>query len=406
MKRLLVVFLVAIPFVFGQTQLDLSLQSKNVNFASARSTKPFKTGTLLPAVCSIAEVFFKSDALPGANIYLCVAPNLWSPVADNSGQGTASSSYSAGLGLYLSGSTFYADFSTVAGLTTPNGYSNLNDFSGGQIRVQSGSGVPAAAQCSSLANVGKVYARLDSKATNATAYMCSQIADGSFAWEGMQSMISLPVSTKGDLMGWDNSPVRIPVGSDGQVLTADSSQPSGLNWKSPSSGSGGSSTSVSTMLRVRPAFRDASGWNYASDVAANIGVSFAGTYGGAAIFASSGTQSFEIRNVPLTPGWSGSLKLLLTVGNDQGGSGTVTMAGRVKCIASGGNYVSAAFGASSSAAVTTSGQTFQFIALTLNSSACAPNQYADVELSRDNSVAGNYANSIFVPSVSLLLGES
>lgn len=61
----------------AQTQIDLRNQAKAVDFTSSASTRPFKLGTSLPAVCSVGEVFFKSDALPGNNIYACTATNVW-----------------------------------------------------------------------------------------------------------------------------------------------------------------------------------------------------------------------------------------------------------------------------------------------------------------------------------------
>lgn len=41
---------------------------------------------------------------------------------------------------------------------------------------------------------------------------------------------TLPVTTKGDLLGFDSAAARIPVGTNGQVLTADSTQTPGVKW--------------------------------------------------------------------------------------------------------------------------------------------------------------------------------
>ena len=47
---------------------------------------------------------------------------------------------------------------------------------------------------------------------------------------------ALPVTTKGDLLGYTSAPARVPVGTDGQVLTADSSSAAGVKW---AAGAGG-----------------------------------------------------------------------------------------------------------------------------------------------------------------------
>jgi hypothetical protein len=62
----------------GQTRVDLRSQSKNIDFSDAQSVRPFRTGTSLPAVCTQGEMFFKTDAAPGANVYGCVATDTWS----------------------------------------------------------------------------------------------------------------------------------------------------------------------------------------------------------------------------------------------------------------------------------------------------------------------------------------
>jgi hypothetical protein len=61
----------------GQTRVDLRTQSKAVDFSGASSTKPSKSGTVLPGQCSVGETFFKTDAAAGKNLYGCTGPNSW-----------------------------------------------------------------------------------------------------------------------------------------------------------------------------------------------------------------------------------------------------------------------------------------------------------------------------------------
>jgi hypothetical protein len=108
--------------------------------SNASSSKPAKTGALLPQTCSIGEQFFKTDASQGQNLYFCTASNTWVQMTGGSGSG-------------------------------------------------SGGG--------------------GSSAPNVLIY-------------------------KGDLSGFANQNVRIPVGPDGATLTADSTQGSGLGYRNSS----------------------------------------------------------------------------------------------------------------------------------------------------------------------------
>lgn len=47
---------------------------------------------------------------------------------------------------------------------------------------------------------------------------------------------SSPLDTKGDILTFDTDETVLPVGTDGQVLTADSSASEGVSWQTPSSG--------------------------------------------------------------------------------------------------------------------------------------------------------------------------
>jgi len=69
----------------AQTTVDLKNQTKNVDFTAAPATKPVKAGTALPATCTLGELFFKTNAVPGGNLYLCTAVNTWTQSGISSG---------------------------------------------------------------------------------------------------------------------------------------------------------------------------------------------------------------------------------------------------------------------------------------------------------------------------------
>ena len=62
--------------------------------------------------------------------------------------------------------------------------------------------------------------------TSAAIFFATDAADG-----------SSPLTTKGDLYGFSTLDARIPIGTNNQVLTADSAQALGLKWATPASGS-------------------------------------------------------------------------------------------------------------------------------------------------------------------------
>ncbi len=64
--------------LYGQlTQVDLRLQSRDVDFSAASATKPFKSGTGLPSACGQGEMYYRLDAAAGMNVYGCTATNSW-----------------------------------------------------------------------------------------------------------------------------------------------------------------------------------------------------------------------------------------------------------------------------------------------------------------------------------------
>ncbi len=81
MRRYTVVCVVLLNLLwrhaYPQTAVDLRTQSKNVDFSAASATKPSKTGTTLPAACSVGETFFLTTAAAGQNLYFCTSSNVW-----------------------------------------------------------------------------------------------------------------------------------------------------------------------------------------------------------------------------------------------------------------------------------------------------------------------------------------
>jgi hypothetical protein len=74
---------------WGQTQIDLQAQGKNVDFSSAPTTRPLKSGVALPSTCSMGDMFFLTNVAAGANLYGCTGTNAWTLESNGSGGGSS-----------------------------------------------------------------------------------------------------------------------------------------------------------------------------------------------------------------------------------------------------------------------------------------------------------------------------
>jgi hypothetical protein len=76
---------------FAQTTVDLAHQAKTPDFSVMPHTRPAQTGTALPGSCTTGEVFFKTDAPPGSNLYLATSgsPCSWTQVNPLAAGGSA-----------------------------------------------------------------------------------------------------------------------------------------------------------------------------------------------------------------------------------------------------------------------------------------------------------------------------
>lgn len=86
------------------------------------------------------------------------------------------------------------------------------------------------------------------KDTNATQYYSGS------AWVSIGG--SSPLTTKGDLYTYSTTDARLGVGTNGQVLTADSAQATGLKWAAAAGGSGMTFIQRSTFSNVATADLD------------------------------------------------------------------------------------------------------------------------------------------------------
>lgn len=72
-------------------------------------------------------------------------------------------------------------------------------------------------------------------------------SNGAAAPSWVAAPVNSPLTTKGDVYTYDTANARLPVGTNGQVLSADSAEATGLKWITPASG-GDLSSSVGTSV--------------------------------------------------------------------------------------------------------------------------------------------------------------
>lgn len=130
-------------------------------------------------------------------------------------------------------------------LDTGVGYSDIDGtFIGGYTRITGEETSAAGSFVYELSNGDKLRLSADATAANAV----NTVADGSrlslvllsgaVGPQGPAGSVS-PLTTKGDLFGFSTVDARLPVGTNDQVLTADSTQSLGIKWADASTFTGG-----------------------------------------------------------------------------------------------------------------------------------------------------------------------
>jgi hypothetical protein len=212
----------------AQTQIDLRTQGKSIDFSSAARTRPSKTGTSIPAVCTIGETFLKTDAAAGKNLYVCTDANVWSvqgvEVPDPTGKANQVLSNDG------SGFTWQSLGGDVSGRPGAVSVIGLGGRKLGSVTPLDGqilrwNATSQQWEATTLAGVISVFGRTGAIAAQTGDYTFAQIA-------GSIAVGQLP-SAGGDLSGTltgarvtslQNRPVANFVPAAGQVLTWDGTQ--------------------------------------------------------------------------------------------------------------------------------------------------------------------------------------
>lgn len=129
---------------------------------------------------------------------------------------------------------------------------------------------------------------------------------------------SSPLTTKGDIYGYSTTNARIPVGTDGQVLTADSTQALGVKWAAAGTGSGDVTGPGSSTDNAISRFDGTTGKIIQNSAATldDSGNITAGTYNGNTIGAgsTSGTNTGDQTSVSGNAGTATALQNPRTIG--------------------------------------------------------------------------------------------
>jgi hypothetical protein len=157
MRRAQLMTMVCAVAMFGQTQVDLKTQSRAVDFSAAPGTKPIQTGAVLPATCTVGQMFFNTAASSGQNLYGCIATNTWLPETGTASleienQGTIVGArpimnFATGLGVLQAISDTGVSILVQSSLDTASAQTKPGEQSGASLMCTSASGSASAYTC-------------------------------------------------------------------------------------------------------------------------------------------------------------------------------------------------------------------------------------------------------------------
>lgn len=150
--------------------------------SGAASTAPIKTGTSLPGTCAVGDLYFKSDATAGQNIYECQSTNTWTQQLNSGGGGggtvtTVSVTTANGVSGSVANATTTPAITLTLGAITPTTSSSsgtgADQMAAGTTAQQPGSPANAMYRYNSTFNYVEAYQNGVWKPINGSATICS-----------------------------------------------------------------------------------------------------------------------------------------------------------------------------------------------------------------------------------------